>query len=49
MMKKIVDRASLDHAGQAAKAAIAGNKCRILICAGTGCMASGSGEIYDRM
>ncbi len=48
-MKKIVDRASLDHAGQAAKAAIAGNKCRILICAGTGCMAGGSGEIYDRM
>ncbi|MFR9000775.1 MAG: hypothetical protein ACLVIY_10665 [Anaerobutyricum soehngenii] len=24
-------------------------RCRILICAGTGCLAGGSGEIYEKM
>ncbi len=48
-MKKIVDRAALDQASKEAKAVIDSSKCRILICAGTGCMAGGSGEIYERM
>ena len=25
------------------------SRCRILICAGTGCLAGGSGEIYEKM
>ena len=28
---------------------ISGEKCRILICGGTGCLASGSQEIFDEM
>ncbi len=32
-----------------AEAAMKSQKCRILICAGTGCLAGGSGEIYQKM
>lgn len=32
-----------------AKQAMESSKCRILICAGTGCLAGGSGQIYEKM
>ena len=48
-MNKITDRQSLGQVREAAKKEIEKNKCRILICAGTGCMAGGSGEIYEKM
>ena len=32
-----------------AAAKVSSTKCRILICAGTGCLAGGSGEIYEKM
>lgn len=48
-MERIKDRASLETVRQDFEREIKGSKCRILICAGTGCMAGGSGEIYDKM
>ncbi len=36
-------------AGSEASKGRSKTKCRILICAGTGCLAGGSGEIYERM
>ena len=48
-MGKLTDRASLVQAREVLKKEIESNKCRILICAGTGCVAGGSGEIYERM
>ena len=48
-MEKIMDRASLTAVRETLKKEIESNKCRILICAGTGCVAGGSGEIYEKM
>ncbi len=48
-MGKLTDRASLVQAREALKKEIESNQCRILICAGTGCVAGGSGEIYNKM
>ena len=48
-MEKLMDRASLIQVREELKKEIENNKCRILICAGTGCVAGGSGEIYDKM
>ncbi|MEY8364470.1 NADH-quinone oxidoreductase subunit NuoF [Anaerovoracaceae bacterium 41-7] len=48
-MNKITDRQSLAKVREASKKEIESNKCRILICAGTGCIAGGSAEIYDKM
>lgn len=46
---KINSRAALEAAGKQANEAIAAEKCRVLICAGTGCLAGGSQAIYDKM
>lgn len=48
-MQKIESVDKLEQVRQDARAAISGSKCRILICAGTGCLAGGSGEIYEKM
>lgn len=48
-MDRIENREALTKIREASKAKIDSSKCRILICAGTGCLAGGSGEIYDRM
>ncbi len=48
-MNKLTDRQSLAAVREASKEQIESNKCRILICAGTGCIAGGSGEIYEKM
>ena len=48
-MNKITDRQSLAKVREASKKEIESNKCRILICAGTGCIAGGSAQIYDKM
>lgn len=48
-MQKIENVEKLQQVRDTAKTAIAQSKCRILICAGTGCLAGGSGEIYDKM
>ena len=34
---------------EAAREELASYKCRILVCAGTGCVASGSEKIYQKM
>ncbi len=46
---KLNNRQDLINARQAAKAAMEQEKFRILICAGTGCLAGGSAKIYDKM
>lgn len=48
-MHKIMNVAELNQLQLEAKKKIENSKCRILICAGTGCLAGGSGEIYDKM
>ena len=48
-MEKIHNLESLNGLKKAAKAVIDNTKCRILICSGTGCLAGGSGKIYERM
>ena len=48
-MSKITSRESLEQLRELSKKEIDNNKCRILICAGTGCIAGGSGAIYDKM
>lgn len=48
-MVKIDSREQLNEFGTAEAAAVANSKCRILICSGTGCIAGGSGDIYDKM
>ena len=37
----------LEQARSAAKAALQGYGCRILVCSGTGCIATGSNKIYE--
>ena len=46
---KLNSREDLINARKAASDEIAAQKCRILICSGTGCMAGGSALIYDKM
>lgn len=48
-MKKIENREALNQIRKASKDQITKSKCRVLICAGTGCLSGGSGDIYDRM
>ena len=48
-MQKINDREVLNLICDEAKAKITDSKCRILICAGTGCLAGGSAEIYEKI
>lgn len=45
----IKNRAELDSIREEAKNALDNSRCRILICAGTGCLAGGSELIYNRM
>ncbi len=48
-MNKIINREALSKARETAKKSVESRRCRILICAGTGCLAGGSGEIYEKM
>ena len=48
-MERIENREMLEQVCQTSKAQIENSKCRILICAGTGCLAGGSGKIFERM
>ena len=48
-MDRIENREALGQIRKASKEKIDNSRCRILICAGTGCLAGGSGEIYERM
>ncbi|MBS7007426.1 NADH-quinone oxidoreductase subunit NuoF [Anaerostipes sp.] len=48
-MKKIENREALGRVREASREQVKKSKCRVLICAGTGCLSGGSGEIYDRM
>ncbi|MDD3141725.1 MAG: NADH-quinone oxidoreductase subunit F, partial [Lachnospiraceae bacterium] len=48
-MVEIRNREILADVKEASDKVIKESKCRILICAGTGCLAGGSGEIYERM
>ncbi len=46
---RLNSREDLIKARENAKATMAGEKFRILICAGTGCLAGGSAKIYDKL
>ncbi|MGO5114836.1 NADH-ubiquinone oxidoreductase-F iron-sulfur binding region domain-containing protein [Candidatus Avoscillospira sp. LCP25S3_F1] len=46
---KIQTREDLQQLRAAAQATIKNYSCRILVCAGTGCIATGSQKIYDKM
>ena len=46
---KIENREALANVCQKTQEEIASYTCRVLVCAGTGCVASGSQKIYDRM
>ena len=46
---KIQTREALQQLRAAAQATIENYSCRILVCAGTGCIATGSQKIYDKM
>ena len=48
-MYKINNRETLNEIRDHAKQTIANSKCRILICAGTGCLAGGSAQICERI
>ena len=48
-MLKIDSREALNSVRSGAKEVIDNSKCRILICAGTGCLAGGSAQIYEKM
>lgn len=48
-MQKIENRQVLDEIRAKSKEKIEKSTCRILICAGTGCLAGGSGKIYEKM
>ncbi len=48
-MERINSAETLNQVCQIGKLKIDGCKCRILICAGTGCLAGGSEEIYEEM
>lgn len=44
----IENREALLKEREAAREELASYKCRILVCAGTGCVASGSEKIYQK-
>ena len=46
---KINNVAELNEVKSIALNEINNSKCRVLICAGTGCLAGGSGKIYDKI
>ena len=48
-MERIENKQMLDQLRDGNKERIDNSKCRVLICAGTGCLASGSGEIYEKI
>ena len=48
-MRKLMSREDLETTRAEALGEIRGQKCRILICAGTGCLAGGSLDIYKKM
>lgn len=48
-MERIANPQVLDKVREKAAEDIKNSRCRILICAGTGCLAGGSGQIYDKM
>ena len=48
-MKRIQNREILQQVRKETSEKIEKSRCRILICAGTGCLAGGSGEIYEKM
>ncbi len=48
-MRKIDNREALNELRSQAKQTIDNSKCRILICAGTGCLAGGSAQIHEKM
>lgn len=48
-MQIIDSREKLNEIRDSESAKVKNSKCRILICAGTGCLAGGSGEIYKKM
>lgn len=48
-MQKVENREILNQLRDSEGQRIAQSKCRILICAGTGCLAGGSGEVYEKM
>ena len=48
-MERIENKEILDQLRDTNKERIDNSKCRVLICAGTGCLASGSGEIYEKI
>ena len=48
-MKKLNSRDDLNTIRSKAEERVAGYKCRILICAGTGCLAGGSQKIYEKL
>lgn len=48
-MEKVENREILNHLRDESRQQIEQSKCRILICAGTGCLAGGSGAVYEKM
>ncbi|MBR6666006.1 MAG: NADH-quinone oxidoreductase subunit NuoF [Lachnospiraceae bacterium] len=48
-MERIENKEMLNQLRDENKERIDNSKCRVLICAGTGCLASGSGEIYEKI
>lgn len=48
-MVRIENRQRLDEIRVSSKEKMEKSSCRILICAGTGCLAGGSGKIYEKM
>ena len=48
-MNRLSSREDLASIRKQSEDRIAGIKCRILICAGTGCLAGGSQKIYEKM
>lgn len=48
-MQKVENREILNDLRDASRQRMEQSKCRILICAGTGCLAGGSGAVYERM
>ena len=48
-MQKIDNKDILEQVRVKAEQEMKSSKCRILICAGTGCLAGGSGQIYEKM
>ncbi len=48
-MQKLENKEMLNQLRDENKERMENSKCRVLICAGTGCLASGSGEIYEKI